>query len=40
MALDEARYAGLLNNSIIDFNLSLYLGKITKNCTYKFFPLE
>ncbi|BBA78807.1 magnesium-protoporphyrin IX monomethyl ester cyclase [cyanobacterium endosymbiont of Rhopalodia gibberula] len=40
MARDEARHAGFLNKAMADFNLSLDLGKITKNRTYTFFPLE
>ena len=40
MARDEARHAGFLNKVMADFNLSLDLGKITKNRIYTFFPLE
>ncbi|MEB3310510.1 MAG: magnesium-protoporphyrin IX monomethyl ester (oxidative) cyclase [Snowella sp.] len=40
MARDEARHAGFLNKAMADFNISLDLGKLTKNRNYTFFPLE
>lgn len=40
MARDEARHAGFLNKSMGDFKLSLDLGKLTKQRTYTFFPIE
>ncbi|MEB3273187.1 MAG: magnesium-protoporphyrin IX monomethyl ester (oxidative) cyclase [Prochlorothrix sp.] len=40
MARDEARHAGFLNKAMQDFGLSLDLGKITKNRTYTFFPID
>lgn len=40
MARDEARHAGFLNKAMQDFGISLDLGKITKNRTYTFFPIE
>ena len=40
MARDEARHAGFLNKAMQDFGISLDLGKITKNRTYTFVPIE
>jgi magnesium-protoporphyrin IX monomethyl ester (oxidative) cyclase len=40
MARDEARHAGFLNKAMADFNISLDLGKLTKQRTYTFFPIE
>lgn len=40
MARDEARHAGFLNKAMQDFGLSLDLGKLTRNRTYTFFPIE
>lgn len=40
MARDEARHAGFLNKAMGDFKLSLDLGKLTKQRTYTFFPIE
>lgn len=40
MARDEARHAGFLNKAMSDFKMSLDLGKLTKNRTYTFFPIE
>ncbi|MBJ7900546.1 MAG: magnesium-protoporphyrin IX monomethyl ester (oxidative) cyclase [Cyanobacteria bacterium RI_101] len=39
MARDEARHAGFLNKAMADYNITLDLGKLTKNRTYTFFPL-
>lgn len=40
MARDEARHAGFLNKSLADFGRSLNLGKLTRNRSYTFFPVE
>ena len=40
MARDEARHAGFLNKAMADFGRCLNLGKLTKNRTYTFFPVE
>lgn len=40
MARDEARHAGFLNKAMQDFGLSLDLGKLTRNRTYTFFPID
>ncbi|MEB3213910.1 MAG: magnesium-protoporphyrin IX monomethyl ester (oxidative) cyclase [Leptolyngbyaceae bacterium] len=40
MARDEARHAGFLNKAMADFNISLDLGKLTKQRTYTFFPID
>ncbi|MGK7889773.1 MAG: magnesium-protoporphyrin IX monomethyl ester (oxidative) cyclase [Leptolyngbyaceae cyanobacterium] len=40
MARDEARHAGFLNKALADFGRSLNLGKLTKNRSYTFFPVE
>lgn len=40
MARDEARHAGFINKAMADFNISLDLGKMTKQRKYTFFPIE